>query len=195
MTFVMVYLVTLFLNSDLLQKVAFYSLFVYFGHFYADLEEELSYMPLRGFLWAFVVMTLAALIGMLFAGVDLDMQFRKFPPDLVFLLFSVGTLSGVLLMTPYIDAAFGAMERCKPLRFFLNLYAKHSLTIFLYQPLFFLWAVPVCNRLITGPNFGPELARMLLCLAMAIPACALPALLLGRLENFPYRKPKNNGLE
>ena len=193
--FGMVYLVTLVVGGEFLQTVAFYGLFVYFGHFYTDLEEELSYMPMRGFLWAMVVMSLTVLIGMLFAGVDLDMQFRKFPPDPCFLLFSVGTLSGVLLLTPYIDSFFAALERIRVMRAFVDLYAKHSLTVFLYQPIFFLWAVPLCNRLITGPYFGSELARMLLCLAMAIPACALPALLLGRLENFPYRNPKNNGLE
>lgn len=186
----MVYLTSLVLGSDLLQKVAFYSLFVYFGHFYTQWEEELSYMPMRGFLWAMVVMTLTVLMGLLLSGVDMDMQFRKFPPDPIFLLFSVGSLSSVLLMAPHIDSGFATMERCRPLRFLIDLYAKHSLTVFLYQPLFFMWAVPLCKKLITGPNFGSELARMLLCLAMAIPACALPALLLGWLEKFPYREPK-----
>jgi len=187
---VLSYVVSLILGSDLLQNVAFYGLFVYAGHFFPDWQEDLIYQPLRGFLWAFVILVLVALGGLLFAGVDMDMQFRKFPPDPLFLLYSVGTLSGVLLITPTIDGACAQLERFRPLRYLIDLYAKRSLTVFLYQPLFFLWAVPMINKIIVGPNFGPELARMLLCAVIAFPACAIPAILLGKLEDLIRVFPK-----
>lgn len=178
-----VYLVSMILGNDLFQKVAFYALFVYAGHYFQQWQDELDDQPLRGFLWTFVVMTLVVLCGLRYSGVDLDMQFRKFPPDLLFLLFSVGTLSGVLLLTPHLDAFFAFIEQFKPLRFMIDLYAKRSLTIFLYQPIFFLWAVPLVNKWIVGPNFGPELVRVAVCLVMAIPACAFPAWLVGKAED------------
>lgn len=172
-----------FANMGWIQNVVFYSLWTYIGLFYKDIilcMNERCYRKCLG---------LTALIGtvvmlILYAmGNPIDMQNNKFPPNIMFGVFSVVMMSLVLLIIPYINKAYGYMGKSKVAKTIFDLFSTRSMTIFLYQVFAFNLTIWLANVLVSGSGIMAAIVKSIVCFIATVPVCAVLAFIFGRVEN------------
>ena len=118
---------------SILQKSAFYLIFLCLGLFYAGIKSRRrEYTVTAG------AVLLMCLTGLLLTAVvwhrTLNMQENKFPPNLVFLMYSFVVLSVIYLAFPVLKKAYLRITHLVPLldRLVMD-FSKYSVYVFLYQ--------------------------------------------------------------
>ncbi len=182
----LVALVVLFqhLGLGLPQKVCFYMIWICLGFYYDDIRAYLT----SGFKYICVISTCcAALVILYLCGFSMNMQSNKFPPNLIFMLFSIGAVTTVLKFIFYNGAFIEKLHQHRILSFLLREYEMHSLSIFLYQPIVFYVLITLFNRVRSYVG-GNDYIYAVLYLIIAIPACAMIGKLFSRFEGIKIGK-------
>ena len=177
-----VFAVTCLLKLGWVQNIAFYSFWTYVGLFYRDIKLAAEQKPTRKYFLSIITAGVVLLCLLHFAGQPLDMQSNKFPPDLIFFVFSVLMMALILLVFPHFNRLFGRLEKSRLAGRLFELFSTRSMTIFLYQVFAFHLTIRLSNLLIPGGGFLAALAKSVLCLAATIPACAGLAVVFGKIE-------------
>ena len=171
-----------------IQNVVFYALWTYVGLFYRDILTAIRKRRVR---W---VLALSAIVGMAVIyflhakGFSVDMQANKFPPSLIFGIFSVSVMSLILMLIPGIESVFEFLEKWAPARRLLHLYSSRSLTIYLYQVFAFNLTLRFTDAVISGTGLAASLVKSILCLVVTIPVCAAFATVFGCVEDLGTEK-------
>ena len=121
------------------------------------------------------------------AGQSLNMQSNKFPPNMVFFVFSIMMMALIIFAVPYLDRFIGWMETDKISGKIFNLFSTRSMTIFLYQVFAFNLTIRLTNMLIHGDGIISSIAKSVFCLATTIPACAWFAVIFGKIEKLEIK--------
>ncbi|MCR4614951.1 MAG: acyltransferase [Clostridiales bacterium] len=127
---------------NILQKSAFYMIFMGLGVLYPKLKERDRKKVIAAAALLFVSLAGMSACKYLF-GDTIDMQSNKFPPNHMFLLYSFAVLSLVYIALPLIKNLYLRLIKTMPLldRLVL-LFSKNSIYVFLYQT-FSFWIVGV----------------------------------------------------
>ena len=167
-----IFVVTCLLKIGWAQKIAFYSLWTYVGLFYSDIMLAVESKCTRKY-FLYMAATGEIIICMLhFVGEPLDMQINKFPPNMIFLAFSIMMLALILWAAPYFDAIFKWLEKDNLVGRIFNLYSTHSMTIFLYQVFAFSLTIRFSHMLIQGNGIIISCIKAVFCLVTTILVCA-----------------------
>lgn len=171
------------IGLEWLQQLAFYSLWAYIGLFYSEITALARQKKGRVCFACIFICAVALMLALGALGFGLDMQQNKFPPDPVFLVYSLGMMSLVMLLLPLLDKLFGLLERCKPIEALISLFSKRSLTIFLYQVFAFSLSIPLANSLAVGNRMAGSVIRGAFCLILCLILCSVFAVVFGRIED------------
>lgn len=171
------------LGFGFLQKVSFYMIWVFLGLHYDFVRAYLTAKPIWGVLSA----CCAGLAVLSFCGFSLDMQKNKFPPNIVFLIFSVGAVTVVLKFIFCNTAFVDKLHQNRVFGYLLHEYEMHSLSIFLYQPIVF-YALGVLFGIVPPRIGGNDFVMETLYLIFAIPTCAVTGKLFSYFETIKVGK-------
>lgn len=177
-----IFTVTFLLKIGWAQNVAFYSFWTYVGLFYRDIKLAVEHKRTRKIFLYTAAAGAAAICILYFAGQSLDMQSNKFPPNIIFFIFSAMMLSLIMLAIPYFDRLFGWLEKDNLAGKIFNLFSTRSMTIFLYQVFAFHLTIRFANMLIYGDGIIASFTKSVLCLVATVPVCAGLAAVFGRIE-------------
>ena len=186
-------LVTLLLGFERLgwyypQNVAFYSLWIFAGFHYADWKRR--YIDSGAKRWELLLaagmgIALVALICVC-GNATADMQVNKFPPNGVFLAFSVAAMSLLTLLLPAIVRLMNRLGRVRALAWGMKQLSQHSLSVYLYQPLAFLLLWQLMG---VGSDLGLRYRILFVgCCVLILPLGAVLGAIFGPLENLGRRK-------
>ncbi|MDR2512887.1 MAG: acyltransferase [Puniceicoccales bacterium] len=171
-------------TGNILSYVIFYSFWAYLGFYYdrldlrAAVKTKIKVIPL--------IIVCFSITGVFVYGNKnfSDMQANKFPPNFVFLAYSLGVM-GLLYLFYSTLHRFLAFCRCLPaFAWIFTQYSTHTYTIFLYHPLCFL-AIKFLSEWLA--LWDKLCAHPFLCISVhAVLAIPLGAIL-GRFLSWPER--------
>lgn len=170
------------------QNVTFYSLWIYLGLHYPSWKKR--YLDSAGKRWE-MLLTAAVGFGLVvvlcvFGGQTWDMQQNKFPPNGVFLFFSVGGMSLLTLLLPTIVKVMNRLGRIRALHWAMDRLGRYSLSVFLYQSLAFLL---LQQLLIWAAQTAIPVTLQFVCsCVLIVPLCVILTTVFGPLENLGRRK-------
>lgn len=176
------------IKSGLIRNTVFYSFWAYIGLFYSEIKIWLKSGKSRKILFTAAASGTAIITVLGVTGFSVDMQRNKFPPTLIFSIFSFVTMSLIFLLIPALERENGILERNKLIKKLVDLFSGRSLTVFLYQAFAFKYTIRLTNLLLSGRNVPLSFAKVLLCFAVTVPACALMAVIFGKIENIGVAK-------
>ena len=166
-----------------LKMWAFYSFWTYLGTFYWT-KDQLS-LNKKIFVGIFAItISIISLLILYLLKKDLNMQNNKFPPNYIFLAYSLGAMTIILSLSSIISKFDTFICKNKFFNFILSPYHNHSLSIFLYQTVAFF----SFDRFIQGMGilpflYGKSILFLLVSLIVLIPLCSLFARVFSFFEN------------
>lgn len=171
-----------------IQNVIFYAIWTYIGLFYKELtlffKKENSSKQIK----LISIIGIILMVVLYIVGYSLDMQYNKFPPNLMFFSFSIMVMPIILNLIPYINKSFKYLEKNKVMAKILNLFSTRSMTIFLYQVFAFMIAIPLSNTIISQNGIIFSLIKSIICLILTTLFCLLFTIIFGNIENMKNRK-------
>lgn len=182
------FLITSLLNLGWFQNVTFYLFWTYIGLFYSDLSLKLNQCRFRKYLKSVTLAGIVTLIILFLLDYPIDMQQNKFPPNIMFAIFSIVAVSLILLGLPLVSKVYDRMGKYKVISRVADLFATHSMTIFLYQVFAFNFSIRLTRRLFPDSSLVMSIVKSVICLILTVPLCALFALIFGRVEQIGARK-------
>lgn len=186
-----IFVVTCLLKLGWFQNVAFYSFWTYVGLFYQDIKTAIKQKRTRRYLLCLAAAEMIVICILRLARQPLDMQSNKFPPNLVFFVFSIMMMSLIIFGIPYFDRFVGWLETGKLFGWIFNLFSTRSMTIYLYQVFAFNLTLRLTNMLIRGDGIIATIAKLVFCLAAVILVCAGLAVIFGKIEKLEIRHYEN----
>lgn len=183
--FVLVFLFCLTSIFELgwIQNVFFYSIWTYVGLFFSDI---ILLVKKQRFIYLLMIIALAgigALIILHAMGYSVDMQYNKFPPTLIFLVFSTVAISLIILALPYFDSLSALICKVSSFKKIFDLFSIRSLTVFLYQVFAFMVSIRFVYDLLPGDTVFFGIVKSAICFIFTVPICALFAMVLGKFED------------
>lgn len=166
-----------------IQNVVFYSIWTYIGLFYSDIILWIKDLRFVYLLWIITFIGTAALIVLYNTGYPIDMQYNKFPPNIIFLIFSIVAMSLIILSIPHVDQIYDRICRINLVKRIFDLFSNRSLTIFLYQVFAFTVSIRLVYNILSGDTALLGIVKSVICFFITVPICALIALLLGSIED------------
>ena len=182
-----IFWVTCMLKMGWFQNVAFYSFWTYVGLFCRDIKTVEEQKRTRRYFLYLALAGMAVICILHLAGQSLNMQSNKFPPNIVFLVFSIMMMALIIFAVPYLDRFIGWLETGKMSGKIFNLFSTRSMTIFLYQVFAFNLTIRLTNMLIRGDGIIASTTKSVFCLATTIPICAGLAVIFGKVEKLEIR--------
>lgn len=182
-----IFVFTCLLKMGWLQNVAFYSFWTYVGLFYRDIKSAAEQKHTRRYFLYLAGAGVATICLIYFAGGGLNMQSNKFPPNTIFLVFSIMMMSLIFFLIPYLDRFIGWIEAGRLTGKIFNLFSTRSMTIFLYQVFAFNLTIRLTKMLIHGDGIVVSIAKSVFCLVATIPVCAGLAVVFGKIENLEIK--------
>jgi hypothetical protein len=157
------------------KMILFYGFWMYLGIFfknfdmYGSIKDKRKIMP---------VVIFCALCIVWFIQKNrsyANMQTNKFPPNIVFLVYSFGSLATFYILSKYILNFIGILRNNKLFNWIYKQYIENCYTIFLYHPLSFLPILFILNKI---PNikdwlFSHQLICFLVYMVLTIPMYAV----------------------
>ena len=182
-TLVVLFVLTCIFKLGWIQNVFFYSIWTYIGLFYSDIILLLKKQRFVYMLLTTALAGIGSLILLHITGHSIDMQNNKFPPNLIFLIFSVTAMSLIILIIPYINDFYNSICGLSIAQKVFDLFSKRSLTIFLYQVFAFTVSIRLVYDLLPGDTVLLGILKSLICFVITVPLCALFALVFGKIED------------
>ncbi|MBQ9742388.1 MAG: acyltransferase [Ruminococcus sp.] len=177
-----VFVISDVLNLGFVQKISFYALWTFAGMYYPLIREKLTSAKTRVILGAVAVLGAGVLTLLGLSGVSLDMQYNKFPPNMVFLVYSCTAMGVVGLLTPVLDSFFGKIEKTKFLGKIFEQFSVRSMTVFLYQVFAFNITLRAVAVLIPFSSPLWAVVKVIFCLVTTVLLCALLGVAFGWAE-------------
>lgn len=178
----LLYALSLKAEAGWLRYPAFYLLWTFAGLYYPEIRRAGTarwYLP--------AALSALALLGLRLAGQNLDMQVHKFPPDPVFLVFSIFWMSLLLAGRKGLDAAMDRAQRVPVLSRLVDCFSHRTTTVFLYQSFAFYASAGISTLLV--PARLPWI-RLLVCFPLTLLFCVLLAAVFGPIEGRIRRRGK-----
>jgi hypothetical protein len=120
------------------RTIAFYSFWTYIGLFYNQLSEKKRWQEKKGAMVLMVIcMVITGLLAFRFRHYA-NMQWNKFPPNHVYLLYTVGALSAIYLFSEYIMRFVRYVVKNGVINWIFEQYKHNGYTIYLFHPFAFL---------------------------------------------------------
>ena len=182
-----IFVATSLLRTGWLQNISFYSFWTYVGLFYSDIKSAAEQKHTGRYFLLIAAAGMAATCLLYLTGQQLDMQYNKFPPNIMFLVFSITMVALIIFAIPYFDRVIGLVEKGKLSGYIFNLFVTRSMTIFLYQVFAFNITIRLTDMLIPGSGMIISVAKSVFCLAVTIPICAVLAVIFGRIEKLEIK--------
>lgn len=176
------FVLTCFLKMGWFRNVAFYSFWTYVGLFYRDIKVFAEQKHTRRYFLYLAIAGMVTICILYLAGQSLNMQSNKFPPNMIFFVFSIMMMALIMFALPYLDRFIGCLETGNISGKIFNLFSTRSMTIFLYQVFAFNLTIRLTTMLIHGDSIISSIAKSIFCLATTIPACAGLAVIFGKIE-------------
>lgn len=167
-----------------IQNVIFYSFWVYLGLFYKEIKLNLRKHYFKIIIITTTICSFLSLVIFFYKGYPIDMQYNKFPPNIMFALFSNIMMVLILLSIPIINNLYIYFERNQIISKIANLFVTRSMTIFLYQIFAFNLTIPLSNLIFFGAGTLVAIFKSVFCLISTILICSLLALVFGNFEQF-----------
>ena len=178
-----VFIVTCLLNMGWIQNIAFYVLWTYIGLFYTEIKFITNHSCIKKKLVCIFSIGTATLYILYFAGHSIDMQTNKFPPNIIFFVFTVMMMAAIISVLPYLNRIFDWLEKCNVANKIFVLFSTRSMTIFLYQVFAFNLTIRLANIIVPGDEIIVGIIKSAICLVTTIPVCVGLAIIFGRIEN------------
>ena len=182
-----VFVLTCLLKMGWFQNVAFYSFWTYIGLFYRNIKVAAEQKHTRRYFLYSAAAGIVAICILYLAGQPLNMQSNKFPPNVIFLVFSTIMMALILFAVPYLNRFIGWLESGKVSGKIFNLFSTRSMTIFLYQVFAFNLTIRLTNMLVHGDSVITAIAKSIFCLATTIPVCVGLAAVFGKIEKLEIK--------
>ena len=179
---IIIFLTTCLFNLGWIQNVAFYSFWTYMGLFYRDIMLRINQQNFRKKIGWIIIVGAVVLFVLFMLGWPIDMQYNKFPPNIMFGIFSIIMMSLVFLAVPYINKLYDRLETHKRICKMLELYSTRSMTIFLYQVFAFVLTNVPLKFLVPNGGIVVSILKATICLITTVPICAILAVIFGRVE-------------
>ena len=183
----LLFLLPLFLGASILrleqmQYILFYLLWTYAGLFYAELRIIVyDLFAKKQLLWGILFSLMLLAIAHMF-GESLDMQQNKFPPNVIFLLYSFLVMSVICYFLPSLDFFLEKLDAMSVLNNVFHYFSRRSTTVFLYQVFAFNLTIPISKTLFPGEGLLISSVKAIFCLLITIPLCAIIARYFGKIE-------------
>ncbi len=177
-----IFVISNVLNLGFLQKVSFYALWTFAGMYYSFIKEKLASAKTRAIMGAVAVLGAGVLTLLGIRGVSLDMQYNKFPPNIVFFVYSCVAMAVIGLILPVLDRFFGRIEKTKFLGKIFEQFSVRSMTVFLYQVFAFNITLRAVAVLIPFSSPLWAVAKIIFCLITTVLLCAVLAVVFGWAE-------------
>jgi hypothetical protein len=152
----------------------FYCFWAYLGLFFKRLDWHESAKTKAKIAPIVVFCALAVLWFIQNDAGRANMQSNKFPPNIVFLVYTFGALSALYIFSKYIFAAINRLRKNRLFGWIYKQYIQNCYTVFLYHPLSFLILYVVLRY--TGLKeylFRNELICFFVYMILTIPMCAV----------------------
>ncbi|MDR1761658.1 MAG: acyltransferase [Bacteroidales bacterium] len=159
------------------KMLVFYSFFTYLGLYFTEITKKIKLFPalaviIIGLLLMFVLVT--------FFGQSLNMQYNKFPPNCIFLFYSLVALAILYICSDVIVKAIQFLKRNAVFNWIYQQYEQRGLTIFLFHPFVFLLLNYLKKTCLVGVN--PTLSFAIIFL-LAIPLAAVAGKMFSWVEH------------
>lgn len=174
-----------FAGISYFRETVFYLFWVYLGTFYDSIKD----LSRRRVVFALIIVAMSALLICLFGQLGLYsyyMQNNKFPPNIMFVLFSICAMVMLYLLKDILLKGFKILLQT-PLKIVLNEFKNHCYSVYLYQTFAFcalylimhIFILPICN--ITSPYL-----LLIVYLVITIPLCAFFGKVFGIIEKIQF---------
>jgi fucose 4-O-acetylase-like acetyltransferase len=183
-----IFTITSIFNLGWIQNVAFYSFWTYVGLFYNDIIQKVNQKSFRKQMGVIGLAGMVALAALFLLGYPIDMQHNKFPPNIIFGVFSVMMISLILLAVPYINKLYSYIGNYMVMRRITDFFSSRSMTIFLYQVFAFNLTIPFTNLLIPSGSILLSILKSILCFITTVLLCVVLALVFGIVEQISNKR-------
>lgn len=183
-----IFTITSIFNLGWIQNVAFYSFWTYVGLFYNDIIQKVNQKSFRRQMGVIGLAGMVALAVLFLLGYPIDMQHNKFPPNIIFGVFSVMMISLILLAVPYINKLYSYIGNHMVMRKITDFFSSRSMTIFLYQVFAFNLTIPFTNLLIPSGSILLSILKSILCFITTVLLCVVLALVFGIVEQISNKR-------
>jgi hypothetical protein len=129
------------------KMVLFYSFWMYLGLFFSKFSLHESIKSKKNVI---PVILFCAILTIWFIQKNqsyADMQNNKFPPNIVFMVYTIGALSFFYLVSKYILTFISILRKNRVFDWIYKQYVQNCYTVFLYHPLPFLATAFVLNKI------------------------------------------------
>jgi fucose 4-O-acetylase-like acetyltransferase len=117
------------------KMLVFYGFFAYLGLFYTEITRKTRILPAL----AIITICLPVLFVLVrFLGQSPDMQNNKFPPNFIFLVYSILALNIIYIFSDFIVRVIKFLKKNSVFCWIYQQYIDYGLTIFLFQPFAFV---------------------------------------------------------
>lgn len=176
-------------SYNFLRNIIFYSLWIYIGMFY---KYRINKKINKKALFIFIFCLLAVVFLVCFRLYPLNMQLNKFPPNLIYILYTFGALGILYIFSPYIIKLFGYIKRVKVIRLIIEQYSKRGFTIYLFHPFSFLITSFLLN--VSGiiyPLLNYEVLLLIMYYILVVIISAILGWIFGWCENINFNFIRN----
>lgn len=177
-----------FMHLGWIQNIIFYSFWVYLGLFYKEIKLNLHKRYFKIIIITTTICSFLLLVIFFYKGYPIDMQYNKFPPNIMFALFSNIMMSLILLSIPFINNLYSFFEKNSLIYKIVVLFSTRSMTIFLYQIFAFNLSIPLSNLIFLGNQTLIAIFKSIFCFVLTILICDLLALIFGNFEQIGSKK-------
>lgn len=183
-----IFFITALFKMGWIQNFTFYTFWTYIGLFYYDIKDLLKQKKLNIYLIISIILGFITMILLFFNGQSLDMQINKFPPNIMFFVFSIITMSLIILSIKYLSKFMGFLNSIGIFNKVFKSFSTHGITLFLYQGIAFNISNRLTNIIIPYESFISPFLKFIVCLIIIIPVCFLITSFIGRFETISYNK-------
>ena len=183
-----IFIVLDFADIYYVQMTAFYLIWIMVGMFYPEIRLAYNRKPKITIKISFCIFILGIVCSIMMheiMGYSYNMQTNKFPPNMMFLSYSVGTMALLFCLAPRL---LNMIEKAKKNILFKNVfeqYINHSLTIFLFHPFIFMILVFITGRYL---YILPEVVQLVIFFSIAVISGAILAKMLSWIEKIDVIK-------
>jgi hypothetical protein len=117
------------------RMAAFYGFFAYLGLFFTEIFKKKH--TKIAIVLLFVCIS-ATILSILFLHQSPNMQTNKFPPNFLFLIYTMGALTILYIFSDSFVKTITSFRKNKVFNWFYSQYIKHGITIFLFHPFVFI---------------------------------------------------------
>ncbi len=170
------------------QMTMFYLIWIFCGMFYPEIRQTYR-MQKKKLMSCGLFISVAAAICMVLihkvGGITLNMQSNKFPPNLMFLAYSVCGMSALMCLSSYIIKIVEKIKKNTFLRRIFEEYSMHSMTIFLFHPFLFMIMIYIIHNYL---YMLPEIVQLIIYFSIAVYGGSLISRMLYRIEKIEVIK-------